>query len=98
MLGFYSCSKDDSPEDPDPITQPAPDPDPDPDPEGNEELAEINLLISNLSYDPESLLNVKDTGGAPSARTKTNEKNTNSEYIRNRRCSVFDSDNCQYKT
>ncbi len=79
LLGFDSCSKDENPEDPDPITQP--DPTPDPDPEGNGELSEINLLISNLSYDPESLLNVKDTGGAPSSRTKTNEKNTNTGPI-----------------
>ena len=81
ILGFDSCSKDEDPEEPDPITQPSPDPNPEPDPEGNGELSEINLLISNLSYDPESLLNVKDTGGAPSARTKTDEKSTNSGPI-----------------
>ena len=40
-------------------------------------LNEINSIIANLSYDEESLLNVKDTGGASSSRTLLNENNTN---------------------
>ncbi|MEW4924996.1 thiol-activated cytolysin family protein [Algibacter sp. 2305UL17-15] len=48
-------------------------------PKVNPEAAEISDLISNLSYDANKLLNVKDTGGAPSERTldKTTPSTTN---------------------
>ena len=42
----------------------------------NPETAEISDLISNLSYDANTMLNVNDTGGAPKERTVTNTKNT----------------------
>ena len=79
-LLIVSCSKEE-PEptpDPNPISNPDPDPDPNPDPEGNPDLQAINALISSLAYSPEDLLNVQNTGGAPSEKTLTDERNTTS--------------------
>lgn len=42
----------------------------------NPEATEISDLISSLSYDANTMLNVKNTGGAPKQRTVTNTKNT----------------------
>ncbi len=58
---FISCSKDETG---------------DPEPKSNPEAEEISDLIANLSYDANSLLNVKNTGGAPSERTLTSDRNT----------------------
>ncbi|AUP81409.1 thiol-activated cytolysin family protein [Flavivirga eckloniae] len=60
LLSFYGCNKEDI--EPGPIVNP--------------EATEISDLISNLSYDANSLLNVNDTGGASTQRTKTYDKNT----------------------
>ncbi|MEX0291650.1 MAG: thiol-activated cytolysin family protein [Flavobacteriaceae bacterium] len=74
-LAFQSCSKDTAEPEPDPISNPDPKEDPE-GPDENSNLDDINTLISNLSYNPEDLLNVQNTGGAPSQKTKTNENNS----------------------
>ena len=75
LTTFNSCSKDSPEPEPDPISNPDPKEDPEA-PEENSNLDAINTLISNLSYDPGDLLNVQNTGGAPSEKTKTNESNS----------------------
>ncbi len=55
LFVFSSCSKEET----------------DPEPKVSPEAKEISDLISNLDYDANSLLNVKDTGGAPNKRTFT---------------------------
>ncbi len=45
----------------------------------NPNAENIDDLIKNLSYDPNALLNVQETGGAPSERILLNTNNTNSE-------------------
>ena len=42
----------------------------------NPEAQDINAYILGLSYDADELLNVQDTGNAPSLRTETNAYNT----------------------
>lgn len=61
LIVFFGCSKEEADSGEPEVKQ-------------NPEAAEISDLISNLSYDSNSLLNVKDTGGAPSERTLTNTK------------------------
>lgn len=58
-----ACSKDG--DDVDPGTKP------------NPEATDIDAVIANLSYDANALLNVQDTGGAPSNRTLKSEKSSN---------------------
>ena len=43
----------------------------------NNNLEEINSTIANLTYSPDELLNVQDTGGAPSERILNNDNTTN---------------------
>ncbi len=61
LTTYYGCSKDEV-SDPGPVTNP--------------EATEIVDLITNLSYNANALLNVKDTGGAPSERTLTRDNMT----------------------
>ncbi|MBP0905355.1 thiol-activated cytolysin family protein [Mariniflexile gromovii] len=42
----------------------------------NPDAQNISDLIKNLSYNANTLLNVKETGGGPNKRTKTSDKNT----------------------
>lgn len=55
LIVCLSCSKDGGGDEPGPKINP--------------NTMEIDDVIANLSYDPNTLLNVKDTGGAPSKRT-----------------------------
>ena len=79
-LLLVACSKEDPEPDPnpDPISNPDPDPDPDPNSGENPDLDAINAFITGLSYNSEDLLNVQETGGAPSEKNLTNQRNTNS--------------------
>ena len=43
----------------------------------NDDLEEINSTIANLTYNPDELLNVKDTGGAASERTLNSDNTVN---------------------
>lgn len=47
-----------------------------PGPEPNPDAMEIDAVIANLSYDADALLNVNDTGGAPSVRTLKDENSS----------------------
>ncbi|PCJ94855.1 MAG: hypothetical protein COA50_10750 [Flavobacteriaceae bacterium] len=67
LITMYSCSKE---------TSGSGDDGGDPKEELNLNLEEIDVVIANLSYDADALLNVKDTGGASSERTLVNELNT----------------------
>ncbi len=62
LMAMNSCSKDGGGEDPGPKINP--------------NAMEIDDIIANLSYDANALLNVKETGGAPSKRTPGPERNT----------------------
>ncbi len=75
VISFNSCSKDD----PDPGTDPGTDPGSQIE---NPEAEEINTIIADLSYNPSDLLNVQDTGGAPSKKTKTDERNNTTGPVR----------------
>ena len=55
--------------------------DADPGPKVNPEAAEISDLISGLSYNANTMLNVKNTGGVPTERTVTNTKNTQTSPV-----------------
>lgn len=45
--------------------------------EENDDLEAINAYIENLSYNPDELLNVQDTGGSATERTVTNDNTIN---------------------
>ncbi|NYJ29218.1 thiol-activated cytolysin family protein [Allomuricauda sp. ARW1Y1] len=45
--------------------------------EENDDLEAINAYIENLSYNPDELLNVQDTGGGATERTVTNDNTIN---------------------
>ena len=80
LLTVYSCSKE---EDPTPPIENGGENNGDDDGDDNggsqtSDLDAINSTIANLSYDPDDMLNVQDTGGAASERTLTDQNNTSS--------------------
>jgi hypothetical protein len=95
LLFSQSCSKDES------VTDPIENgntngENPDGGDSGNENSnqEDINAVIANLSYDPNSLLNVQETGGAASERILTNESSNSTGWIQGEKniCSIKDYD------
>lgn len=58
----------------------------------NNNLEEINTVIANLTYNPDELLNVQDTGGESSKRTETDVRNTTSGLVQGQteECRIVD--------